>query len=78
MDEDRIIGAAKQGAGRLQSATGELLGDSRMQARGDYYEAEGRAENALGGLADTIREQPLTAALIAVGIGWLIGRLRII
>ena len=78
MDEDRITGAVKQGAGKVQGAVGEIVGDDRMQAQGQANQAEGQIENALGGLADTIRDQPLTAVLIGVGIGWVLGRLRII
>ena len=78
MDSDRIIGAGKQAAGEVQEGIGSLIGDSRTQARGQANQMKGEAQNQIGQLEDYIRDQPLTAAAIAVGIGWLIGRLRII
>ncbi|WP_338665496.1 CsbD family protein [Pararoseomonas sp. SCSIO 73927] len=78
MDSDRIIGAGKQAAGEVQEGVGNLIGDSRTQAQGRKNQAQGEAQNQIGQLEDYIRDQPLTAAAIAVGFGWLLGRLRII
>mgnify|MGYP004547039031 CR=1 FL=1 len=78
MDSDRIIGAGKQAAGEVQEGVGSLIGDSRTQAQGKKNQAQGAAQNQIGQLEDYIRDQPLTAAAIAVGFGWLLGRLRII
>ncbi|MCR0984493.1 CsbD family protein [Roseomonas populi] len=78
MDSDRIIGAGKQAAGEVQEGVGNLIGDSRTQAQGKKNQAKGEVQNQVGQLEDYIRDQPLTAAAIAVGFGWLLGRLRII
>jgi len=78
MDSDRIIGAGKKAAGEVQEGVGSLIGDSRTQAQGKANQAKGETQNQIGQLEDYIRDQPLTAAAIAVGLGWLIGRLRII
>ncbi|MBP0446361.1 CsbD family protein [Roseomonas sp. SSH11] len=78
MDSDRIIGAGNKAAGEVQEGIGGLIGDSRTQARGQSRQLRGEAQNQIGQLEDYIRDQPLTAAAVAVGIGWLIGRLRII
>jgi uncharacterized protein YjbJ (UPF0337 family) len=78
MDSDRIIGAGKQTAGEVQEGVGSLIGDNRTQARGQANQAKGQVQNQIGQLEDYIRDQPLTAAAIAVGFGWLLGRLRII
>ncbi|MFH5923486.1 CsbD family protein [Roseomonas xinghualingensis] len=78
MDSDRIIGAGKQAAGEVQESVGSLIGDNRTQTRGQMNQAKGQAQNQIGQLEDYIRDQPLTATAIAVGIGWLLGRLRII
>jgi uncharacterized protein YjbJ (UPF0337 family) len=78
VDENRVTGMARDAFGRVQEAAGDLTGDSRTQARGVYNQAQGQAENALGQLGDTIREQPLTAVLIGAGIGYILGRLRIL
>ncbi|MBB5694142.1 CsbD family protein [Roseomonas sp. GCM10028921] len=78
MDSDRIIGAGKQAAGDVQEGIGSLIGDNRTQAKGQVNQVKGQAQNQIGQLEDYIRDQPLTAAAIAVGFGWLLGRLRII
>ncbi len=78
MDSDRIIGAGKQAAGEVQEGIGSLIGDTRTQARGRATQAKGQAQNSVGQLEDYIRDQPMQAALIALGVGWLLGRLRII
>ncbi|MFT8246427.1 CsbD family protein [Roseomonas sp. BN140053] len=78
MDENRVTGAARDFGGKVQDAVGGLTGDTDLQASGKANQIQGQAENALGQLADSIREQPLTSILIGVGIGWLLGRLRII
>ena len=75
MDTDRITGAARDMAGRAQAAAGDMVGDARTQAQGVYNQAAGQAENLAGQVSDLVREQPLTAALIALGVGFLIGRL---
>ena len=78
MDSDRIIGAGKKMAGDVQEGVGNLVGDNRTQAQGKANQAKGEVQNQIGQLEDYIRDQPLTAAAIAVGFGWLLGRLRII
>ena len=52
-----------------------MLGDAKTQAQGVYNQAAGQAQNAMGQVSDLVKDQPLTAALIALGIGFLIGRL---
>jgi ElaB/YqjD/DUF883 family membrane-anchored ribosome-binding protein len=42
----------------------------------ESVEAAGeQAEEQIGALSEAIREQPLTALLIALGLGFLLGRL---
>ena len=78
VDESRVTGAARDAFGRVQEAVGGLTGDRNSQARGMYNQAQGQTENALGQLADSVREQPLTAVFIGAAIGYLLGRLRIL
>ena len=56
-DENRVTGAARDAFGRVQEAVGGLTGDRNTQARGMYNQAQGQTENALGQLADSVREQ---------------------
>lgn len=78
MDENRVTGAARETVGRVQDAVGGLTGNRDQQARGMYNQAQGSAENTLGQLCDNVREQPLTSLAIAAGIGYILGRLRIL
>ncbi|MCK8783684.1 CsbD family protein [Roseomonas sp. NAR14] len=78
MDEHRISGMAKDAMGKVQDAVGGLAGDTRLQSRGKLRQAEGQAENAIGRFGDLIRDQPVTSVLIGLGIGYLLGRSRIV
>ena len=75
MDSDRVSGAARDFAGRAQSAAGDMLGDAKTQAQGAYNQAAGQTQQAVGQANDYLREQPLVAVIIALGLGILIGRL---
>jgi uncharacterized protein YjbJ (UPF0337 family) len=75
MDENRMDGAARSLAGHAKDAVGNLTGDTKLQAEGQADKAIGQAQDAAGQLADTIRDQPITALLIAAGFGYLLGRL---
>jgi uncharacterized protein YjbJ (UPF0337 family) len=75
MDSDRITGTAKEYAGKVQSTAGDALGDAKTQADGYYQQAAGQAQQAVGQANDYLRDQPLVAVLVALGLGILIGRL---
>ncbi len=55
MDQDRVEGSAKTVMGRKKSFFGGLLGDSKLKADGMIDQAEGRAQNTVGGIKDTLR-----------------------
>ncbi|MDR3440693.1 CsbD family protein [Telmatospirillum sp.] len=55
MDKDRIAGAAKQAKGAIKETTGKALGDVKLTANGKSDKAEGRVQNAIGGVKDAIR-----------------------
>jgi uncharacterized protein YjbJ (UPF0337 family) len=78
VDENRVTGAARETVGRVQEAVGGLTGNRDYQARGAANQVQGQAENAIGQLTDNIRDQPLTSIAIAAGIGYILGRLRIL
>jgi uncharacterized protein YjbJ (UPF0337 family) len=78
---DRFEGSVREMGGRVEQKLGEAVGDARTQADGVYNQAAGRAQQVWGQaqgateqLSDTIRAQPLIAAAVALGIGYLIGR----
>jgi uncharacterized protein YjbJ (UPF0337 family) len=72
---ERIQAAAREMGGRVQQTIGEAVGDARTQASGLYNQATGQAEQQIARVSDVIRDQPLTSALVALGVGYLLGRL---
>lgn len=72
---DRFEGAAKEMGGRAQQTIGEAVGDTKTQVQGLYNQASGQAQEQVARLSEVIRDQPLTAALVALGIGYILGRL---
>ncbi len=56
MDKDRIEGSAKQAAGGIKAGVGKVLGDKKLETEGHAEKAEGKIQNAVGGLKDKARE----------------------
>lgn len=56
MDKDRIAGAAKQAKGAVKEAVGKVVGDDKLVAEGKRDKVEGKVQNAVGGLKDTVRD----------------------
>ncbi|MBR0785993.1 CsbD family protein [Bradyrhizobium iriomotense] len=52
MDTDRIVGSAKEFAGRAEGAVGDLAGDAQTQASGKVREAAGTVQNLYGHAKD--------------------------
>ncbi len=46
--EDTLKGKLNQAAGKVQSKTGEVLGNDEMKARGDAKQAGGKVQSAFG------------------------------
>jgi uncharacterized protein YjbJ (UPF0337 family) len=67
-------GAARETGGRVQQKVGEIVGDARTQAEGLYNQASGQAQQQVARLSDVIKDKPLTSALVAIGLGYLLGR----
>jgi uncharacterized protein YjbJ (UPF0337 family) len=77
MDEDTLIGAAKQTAGRVERAAGRLTGDSDTEISGAAHELGGAAQRAFGEAKDDVREaiagMPLRPFLAGAALGLVIG-----
>ena len=56
MDNDRVIGSAKDFAGKVEGTSGDIAGDIKTQAAGRVREATGMAQNLFGQAKDTARE----------------------
>jgi uncharacterized protein YjbJ (UPF0337 family) len=56
MDENRIAGTVRTGAGKVESAVGGALGDTKTQAQGNIDTAHGRVQDAVGQAKDAVRD----------------------
>jgi uncharacterized protein YjbJ (UPF0337 family) len=56
MDKDRVAGSAKEIKGAIKQGVGKAVGDAKLEAEGKADKAEGKVQNAIGGLKDTVRE----------------------
>jgi uncharacterized protein YjbJ (UPF0337 family) len=55
MDKDRIAGSAKEIKGAIKQGAGKAVGDTKLEADGKADKTEGKVQNAIGGLKDTLR-----------------------
>ena len=55
MDKDRVVGSAKEIKGKIKEGVGKAVGDTKLQAEGNADKAEGKVQNAIGGLKDTLK-----------------------
>ncbi|MQX38522.1 CsbD family protein [Roseospira navarrensis] len=55
MNKDRVIGAAKVLKGKVKAAVGKGVGDKKLESDGEADKVEGKVQNAVGGVKDTIR-----------------------
>ena len=46
----------KQVNGAVKEAVGKVVGDSKLEAEGKADKAEGKVQNAIGGLKDAVRD----------------------
>jgi uncharacterized protein YjbJ (UPF0337 family) len=87
MDENRVAGTARSVGGKVEEGFGRVTGDTRMRTEGLVDQAAGAAQDLYGQARDStaalekwlrraIETQPYTTAIVAVGIGWLLGRMH--
>ena len=55
VDKDRIIGSAKVVKGNFKEAVGKAVGDAKLEAEGKAEKVEGKVQNAVGGIKDTLK-----------------------
>lgn len=72
---DRVEGTAREFGGRVQETVGNVTGDTKSQAQGLYNQATGQAQQAAAQFSDVVKAQPIVAALVALGLGYVLGRL---
>ena len=61
MDKDRMAGSAKDFAGKVEGAIGDIAGDAKTQASGRAREAAGTMQNLYGQAKDAARDAGETA-----------------
>ena len=72
---EKVEGIARAMGGRVQEAVGDVTGNTRMQARGVYNQAAGEAQERVAQLSELVRDRPLAAIMVALGVGYILGRL---
>ena len=55
-DHDRVEGAAKNLGGNIKEAAGKVTGDEKLKAEGRAEQVEGKVQNAIGGVKDSLRD----------------------
>ncbi len=56
IDKDRVEGSLKQAGGAIKENVGAAIGDKKMEAEGAATRAEGKIQNAAGGVKDAVRD----------------------
>ncbi len=56
MDKDRLEGIGKKVTGSIKEAAGKVTGDTKTQAEGHAEKTAGKAQNAVGGAKDSVRD----------------------
>jgi len=56
MDNDRAEGSMKTIKGRVKEGLGKALGDTKLETEGKMDKAEGKVQNAIGGVKDSLRK----------------------
>ena len=55
MDKDRVVGSAKVVKGKVKVVVGKAVGDAELESEGQADKVEGKVQNTVGGIKDTIR-----------------------
>ncbi|WP_428152090.1 CsbD family protein [Brevundimonas sp.] len=56
-DNDRIEGAVKNIGGKIKEGVGNITGDEKLKAEGKADQLEGKVQNTVGGIKDTLNEK---------------------
>jgi uncharacterized protein YjbJ (UPF0337 family) len=55
MDSDRVVGSAKEIKGAVKQVVGKAIGDAKLESDGKADTIEGKVQNAVGSLKDTLK-----------------------
>ena len=62
MNKDRVEGKAKDIAGRVERQAGEWTGNEEAQVKGAAKQAEGKIQNTVGKVKDSLKKHDEEAA----------------
>jgi uncharacterized protein YjbJ (UPF0337 family) len=54
IDKDRVVGALKEVKGVVKQVMGKAAGDAKLESEGKADMMEGKVQNTIGGLKDTL------------------------
>jgi uncharacterized protein YjbJ (UPF0337 family) len=57
MDKNRIEGSVKQVKGSVEEATGKLLWDAKLTAKGKADKVVGKVQSAVGSVSDSLTKE---------------------
>jgi uncharacterized protein YjbJ (UPF0337 family) len=72
---DRVEGTVREFGGQVQEAVGGMAGDAKTQMEGRYNQVAGQAQQAAAQFSDVVKAQPVVSTLVALAVGYLLGRL---
>jgi uncharacterized protein YjbJ (UPF0337 family) len=55
IDKDRVVGSAKQTKGAVKQVVGRAVGDAKLESEGKTDKIEGKVQNTIGGVKDTLK-----------------------
>ena len=53
--QSRVVGSAKQFKGAVKQVVGKAVGDTKLESEGKTDKIEGKVQNVIGGLKDTLK-----------------------
>ncbi|MET0336595.1 MAG: CsbD family protein [Caulobacter sp.] len=56
MHKDEVKGAATDAKGKIKEAAGKVTGDEKLKAEGKADQLEGKVQNTIGGIKDSLKD----------------------
>jgi uncharacterized protein YjbJ (UPF0337 family) len=57
VDQDRMKGSMKEAKGHVKETAGKVTGDEKLKREGQADQVEGKVQNVVGGIKDSIKDQ---------------------
>ena len=57
VDRNRVEGAGDRAKGNIKEAAGDLTGDEKLKAEGEFDQAAGSVKSTVGSVADAVRDK---------------------